>query len=804
MILRRLSLENYRKYRKVDIEFPLGLIAVVGRNGMGKTSLVEAIAFALYGKTASRDDLRSCISDWCEEGEACRVELEFEVGGSPYRIVRRVRPVQGAQAHQAELFEGTRAEPLSASVTGVEEHIRRVSGMDYLTFTRSVFSKQKEVNALSAAEPRERQAAIRRMVGIEAVSDAVAFIRQDAKEKRLAIELAERTIEALPERQADAAEAQAVLKPAREEAAKARRCAAAAKTHATRARAALKRLGAKRAKDASLQKQEATLTAELNGAIKQRSSLEEDVANHEERKERLTALLPQDKRFGEVKRLKERLDRASGQHDEVVALQSELPGLRTAAEKAAAKVDSLVDARTKMTEASRENRIARTALQAASANLKELQKEHSQAKQRIGGPASQCQRLRKSLAEIRKEGEAGKCPTCLRHLGDSLEEIVKHLQKELADHEGARRKAEADLKATEHAMEEWTRKHQGADARVARTIDALQNAKLRLQELTTTRSKLAESTRLLRQRETRFKKLAAVEYDEARHAAIDREHSNLAAIHDEVEKLRESAGRLPKLRKKLAATRRQVAVATVGVGRAGKAREKIGFDAKEYATAEAASDEAQDALRAADVTCAEAMGQVRQVERDLDNARKAVKGLLRQKQLIKRDEEEARYLSRLEQILKEFRDHLAERFRPELEAFASALLEQVTGGRYPRVVFDEFFNISVEDNGVTYPLNRFSGGEEDLANLCLRLAISQVVSHRHSGSGSSLVVLDEVFASQDAERRESILQALLRLQEIFQQVVLISHMDDIHDRVQNVLRVTESATREGEAEWMNG
>jgi exonuclease SbcC len=199
-----------------------------------------------------------------------------------------------------------------------------------------------------------------------------------------------------------------------------------------------------------------------------------------------------------------------------------------------------------------------------------------------------------------------------------------------------------------------------------------------------------------------------------------------------------------------------------------------------------------------------ATAQVTLVERDLATARAAVTDLLRQKQLIERDQEEARYLARLEEILKQFRDHLTERFRPELEAYASALLDQVTGGRYPRVVFDDDFNIFLDDGGATYPLRRFSGGEEDLANLCLRLAISQVVSQRHSTTGSSLVVLDEVFASQDSERRERILQALTKLQETFQQVVLISHLEDIHDRVQNVLRVTENAAREGVVEWLSG
>jgi exonuclease SbcC len=91
-------------------------------------------------------------------------------------------------------------------------------------------------------------------------------------------------------------------------------------------------------------------------------------------------------------------------------------------------------------------------------------------------------------------------------------------------------------------------------------------------------------------------------------------------------------------------------------------------------------------------------------------------------------------------------------------------------------------------------LKRFSGGEEDLANLCLRIAISRMVGDRAGGDTSSMLVLDEVFGSQDAERRERILGALQHLQGVFQQVLLITHLEDVHERVPFMLRVTEDDT----------
>ena len=75
-----------------------------------------------------------------------------------------------------------------------------------------------------------------------------------------------------------------------------------------------------------------------------------------------------------------------------------------------------------------------------------------------------------------------------------------------------------------------------------------------------------------------------------------------------------------------------------------------------------------------------------------------------------------------------------------------------------------------------HPLKRFSGGEQDLAALCLRLALSLTLA-RQRGAEQGFVILDEVFGSQDAERRRLVLQQLSELAENsdFQQIFVISH-----------------------------
>jgi len=81
-----------------------------------------------------------------------------------------------------------------------------------------------------------------------------------------------------------------------------------------------------------------------------------------------------------------------------------------------------------------------------------------------------------------------------------------------------------------------------------------------------------------------------------------------------------------------------------------------------------------------------------------------------------------------------------------------------------------------------------SGGEEDLANLVLRLAISQMIAER-AGQSFSLLILDEVFGSLDEARRFNVVELLRGLQDRFEQVILITHIEPVREGMDRVIAV---------------
>jgi exonuclease SbcC len=152
----RLTLEGFTSFRdKVELDFAgLDLFAVTGPTGAGKSSLIDAICFALYGQVPRvGDDYKQLISHGAER---LSVMLEFAVGKERYRIARTVRPDKPSQ-QRLERITGDAAEPLADRVREIRAEVDRILGLDYDGFTRSVVLPQGQFDAFLKGEPRERR-----------------------------------------------------------------------------------------------------------------------------------------------------------------------------------------------------------------------------------------------------------------------------------------------------------------------------------------------------------------------------------------------------------------------------------------------------------------------------------------------------------------------------------------------------------------------------------------------------------------------------------------------------------------------
>ncbi|MFN2629272.1 MAG: AAA family ATPase [Gaiellaceae bacterium] len=223
--------------------------------------------------------------------------------------------------------------------------------------------------------------------------------------------------------------------------------------------------------------------------------------------------------------------------------------------------------------------------------------------------------------------------------------------------------------------------------------------------------------------------------------------------------------------------------------RAHAAELEIELDAQENAESE--HERIADELEAAQQTLDEAKRQASVESAAVTTARAQLEDGRKMSRLVERERKEFEFRTAVARALADYREHASKRARPELERQASHLLKQVTGSMYPIIRLTDGYLLEVADAGRFHPLKRFSGGEQDLAALCLRLALSLTLA-RQRGAEQGFVILDEVFSGQDMERRRLLLQQLGELAENadFQQIFVISHTDDVREHCSLHVKVT--------------
>lgn len=178
-----LTLEGFRSHRQRAVFDFRGrrLVGVVGPIGSGKSSLLEAVVFALYGKTPTFErETRSLIH---QLADGAQVQLVFEVDGQVWRATRAIRR-KGQSQHKLEHLhaDDPEADVLETIVQErpVRERIEQLLGLDFSAFCRSVMLAQGRFQEFLHATPRERTDVLKGVFGYERFDAALVVARERA------------------------------------------------------------------------------------------------------------------------------------------------------------------------------------------------------------------------------------------------------------------------------------------------------------------------------------------------------------------------------------------------------------------------------------------------------------------------------------------------------------------------------------------------------------------------------------------------------------------------------------------------
>lgn len=184
MIIEEVKIRDFRSHKNTTVQFDEGIHVIVGDNGSGKTSILDAINFALFKQKPNKD---VNVDDLIRRGaEECEVSVVFHSNGKKYKAVRG-RKI--GKAHGSGLYLLENGETLLVrgedEVTKEIEEILKVNGD---LFTSAIYIKQGEIDRLISATPSTRKEHIGKLLGTEDLERAYQKMVEILRDYRIKIE----------------------------------------------------------------------------------------------------------------------------------------------------------------------------------------------------------------------------------------------------------------------------------------------------------------------------------------------------------------------------------------------------------------------------------------------------------------------------------------------------------------------------------------------------------------------------------------------------------------------------------------
>ncbi len=192
MIPLRLDLSNFLSYRKrVEIElFDIHLACISGANGSGKSSILDAITWSLFGRSRAKSD--DDIVNWAASlrGEAAEIRLTFELEGVIYRVIRqRIAQKRSSLEFQIASDDGQWKTLSDSGIRKTQSTIEETLRMNYETFINASFLLQGKADEFTTKTANQRKEILADLLGVnewDLHKQAVAIKRKE-EENRLAI-----------------------------------------------------------------------------------------------------------------------------------------------------------------------------------------------------------------------------------------------------------------------------------------------------------------------------------------------------------------------------------------------------------------------------------------------------------------------------------------------------------------------------------------------------------------------------------------------------------------------------------------
>lgn len=828
MVPLKLILKNFMCYKNATLDLDgVHLACLSGDNGAGKSAILDAMTWALWGKARATPD------ELIAQGEIeMQIDLEFRVGEQLYRIVRTRTRKSGGHTElsfQLRTPEGGWRNIGDNTQLATQKRISKELRMEYETFINSAFLLQGRADEFTTKTAGERKKVLSEILGLSYYDELELKAKEEYKEaenrrRRLEERLVELDDELVKrpayEKQRQQSEEQLVI----------------SREILVKGESELNELQSRentlRAKEDERQRLLKRLTAEREELGGLKVKLEDTESKIElcrliiSRSEQIEAGY---REYQEIERQHEALLKKFHRYQELLTRRRQV---ETAIERSRSRLEG--DKRSFESSLKEAEEQSRT-LPALEQEFSQLQKEITEANQSVerldtkkterqtqqteaGILAEQLKQLTRQLSEIKQKADrvpaAGeRCDRCGTELSaDAREHTVEEYRREYREVQTASKEAKQSQDTLRIALEKLEKEVKELEA-PARRLVALQKqaggieqklaqARQSGERAATLREKLVEVNRQLEKED-----FAPTE--RADREAVDLQLRELAYNHETYERVK---GRLDILKKfeqeknSLESARQrlleyQELARTYEQKQAVLRQSATDYQAQvDLLTIEVAGlteisarrREAQERKTKADDDVKHYQRQVWEAESNL----KRCAEMATEKKLKETDRAEtAKQIA----VYKELADAFGKKglqaliidtVLPELEDEANRLLSGMSDGRMT-VRFDtlrdskkgeaiETLDLKISDEQGIRPYELFSGGEAFRVNFAVRVALSKLLARR-SGAALRTLVIDEGFGTQDGAGRERLVEAIRSIEDEFERVLVITHIQELKD-----------------------
>ena len=845
MIPKSLTLKNFMSYgdEAQTLSFEgIHVACLSGDNGNGKSALLDAMTWALWGKTrasavqsVTEDDL---IRRTSEEME---VRFEFALGEQEFRVIRKRKRGKPGDWQLAQLLEdGQYAAVGGGGAREVGRQITQLLSMEYETFLASAYLQQGHADEFTRQKPGQRKQILSEILGLGQYDRLEAKARERSRDLKSLMDDLDGQIRILEAQAGRRPEFEADLQSTHDaiaelEASRAGREAAAAQWREKRIRLdqiaqqrtemanALRSLQLELRDAESARDKQMTRLRELLGLVSQRESILSDYRALILARQKREQLEPE---VAEFTRKSGELQTVNGAIDvERTRLEGEAKALdqqAISAGRQATEFDKIgLQIGSMLEELECEPGLLKE-LAAAQAELDERREQFEALKARNRELTAALKDLVEVLDLLERPQAA--CPVCESDLtGAKRERVVARQEAKRRDLETEQARVQREGSACKRGLETL--------------LSSVNEMLARRDRLTALRSRFEE---LGRMRET-----------------LKCAHADFAAARSRAEAIRKQISGEDFAQPKRAHKRRlEQEIDRLGLAKA--EYETVSARMRTFAEADLRHDRLRDAEQKLDAEqeemerrtalAASKQEAIGRLEANLDELSKQLRGLeevryqsdqveaelarlsLELDQRRRREGAILGYLEDCENAVRQCKEKETERKRvhqeqwtheklaacfgkkgiqaliienaiPELEEEANDLLARMTDNgmqvrflttRSGRTTKSEIetLDISITDEAGPRPYELFSGGEAFRVNFAIRIALSRLLARR-SGARLQTLILDEGFGTQDGKGREKLVEAIEAIKGDFEKILVITHVEELKDSFPQRIEVSK-------------